>query len=555
MILVVLDDSAKPGDGEAVADAILEHGGAVPVVFDREAVVAYLPPDEPLTPIAKLAHVRNAFRQPAGLAVAAGRHQAEAAVKYFNAAKSGVLLRHLLEADELPPVPLGNDALSPQATRSASSSGVLPDDESPLLPRFRTKPMWYGRNASMNGRILSSVFFVQCSGSAECQFTWDQTNVDDVTNRIVNGYQYWGDTGSRFGKGVVFTVRTYSPIYTTNVNVPVEPVLHGVGFLQNGEGTDSLWVDPIMANFGYASGDEWARVRAFTGAVMGSYYSAAFASFIGNNTGSAPNTATQAFGGVNGAGSYAWLGNFEQVLSDPFGSRPYLNATAAHETGHVFWACDEYSQPGYATCSCTVCNNSAPDDRPPGNNAPNWNCEVGCGVPLVGCIMRNASTGFANGDICTYTAQHVGWPPFPCFNNVGTYNWSATYYNDVYDPNTGTWSHWTQGAVARYDEGAGFINHDWGTGSPSQGNCPVNADHFSVRFNRYVYFTEGYHTFTTTSDDGVLVMFDSTTILDAQYDQPPTTYNNTVYITAGTHLVKVYYFEDAGGATLHVSWN
>jgi hypothetical protein len=109
--------------------------------------------------------------------------------------------------------------------------------------------------------------------------------------------------------------------------------------------------------------------------------------------------------------------------------------------------------------------------------------------------------------------------------------------------------------MARYDEGNGFIDHDWGTGSPSTGNCPVNADHFSARYTRYVTFSEGTHTFTATHDDGVLVMVDSSTVINNQVDQPPTTDTGSIYINAGTHLVKVYYYDTTGVATLHVSWN
>jgi hypothetical protein len=53
----------------------------------------------------------------------------------------------------------------------------------------------------------------------------------------------------------------------------------------------------------------------------------------------------------------------------------------------------------------------------------------------------------------------------------------------------------------------------------------------------------------------VLVMVDSSTVINAQFDQPPTTYTGSIYISGGTHLVKVYYYESTGGATLHVSWD
>jgi hypothetical protein len=280
-------------------------------------------------------------------------------------------------------------------------------------------------------------------------------------------------------------------------------------------------------------------------------YSAAFCSFIANNAGVSSTSPYAGYGGNTGASSYAYLGDFEVLLSDPAGSRPFMAATAAHETGHVFWACDEYAA---SNCTCAVCDNYS-YNRPPANNAPNNNCEphgnVSCG-PTNTCIMLYNSAAFAGRYICSYTAQHVGWPAYPCFDSVPSTHWGVTYYNDPLVG--GAYQHFTN-PVSRKDEGSGFLTKDWGTGSPSTTNCPVNSDHFSAYFSIYPSFTEGIHTFTTTADDGVRIVVDSTTVIDHLVDQPPTTYTGDVYVTAGTHLVKVYYYDATGGATLHVSWN
>jgi hypothetical protein len=469
MTLVLLDDSARPGDGEAVAEELLGIGGSAPVVFGTEAVIASMPAEAPLPSVGR-GHVRSVHRSQVPLLSARGRRDAEAAVKYFNAAISGTLYAQLIEMSYLPPMPRASSDVYPTLPGGSSggSSSIGATSVGVEAWEFRPAPMWYGRNASMNGRIRATLFFVQCQNAPECLFTWTQAAVDDVTNRTVSGYQFWGDVGQAYGKSPVFTVVAYSPIYDSRVNVSVEPVRYPSGVHPPGtnEWNDSLWIDPIMANFGYGSGNEFDRVRAYTGAILsGGYYSSAFCSFIANNAGS---TAYTTYGGTTGDASYAYLGNFSVLLSDPFTHRDYISLVTAHETGHIFWACDEYG-----ACSCQVCNNQAPDDRPPGNNAPNANC-VSCGG--AGCIMKDDFTAYGNRQMCSYTAQHVGWPAYPCFATVPASNWSVTYYNDVYDPTTGTYSHWTQGAVARYDEGTGFINHDWGAGSPSTGNCSVNAD-------------------------------------------------------------------------------
>src|ERR1019366_296395 len=135
---------------------------------------------------------------------------------------------------------------------------------------------------------------VQCQNASECQFTWTQTAVDDVTNRSVSGYQFWSNVGQSYGKEAVFTVATYSPTYTSLVKVPAEPV-HYPAALRSGtnEYNDSLWIDPIMANYGYGSGDEFSRVRAYNAAIVagnGGLYSSSLCSFIANNEGSSSYT-------------------------------------------------------------------------------------------------------------------------------------------------------------------------------------------------------------------------------------------------------------------------
>jgi hypothetical protein len=57
-----------------------------------------------------------------------------------------------------------------------------------------------------------------------------------------------------------------------------------------------------------------------------------------------------------------------------------------------------------------------------------------------------------------------------------------------------------------------------------------------------------------TSDDGVRVWVDGVLRLDKWIDQGPTTYTFDVALTAGSHTVKAEYYENAGGASLSLSW-
>jgi len=119
--------------------------------------------------------------------------------------------------------------------------------------------------------------------------------------------------------------------------------------------------------------------------------------------------------------------------------------------------------------------------------------------------------------------------------------WRGEYYNNT----------WLGGSpvVIRNDSN---INFDWGYGSPAPG---VNVDNFSVRWTRDVYFdTSTTYTFSATVDDGVRVWVDGALIIDKWYPQSRITYTGSIYLTAGTHQVRVEYFEQGGVAVCILNW-
>lgn len=95
------------------------------------------------------------------------------------------------------------------------------------------------------------------------------------------------------------------------------------------------------------------------------------------------------------------------------------------------------------------------------------------------------------------------------------------------------------------------INFNWGSGSPDPA---IPVDHFSVRWTRNQYFNAGTYRFTATTDDGMRVWVGSTLLLDAWYDQGPTTYNRDITLSAGTYPLRVEYYENAGGAIAQLAW-
>jgi hypothetical protein len=94
------------------------------------------------------------------------------------------------------------------------------------------------------------------------------------------------------------------------------------------------------------------------------------------------------------------------------------------------------------------------------------------------------------------------------------------------------------------------IDFDWGFGSPGPG---VDADDFSARWTRSVYFEEGAYRFTVTTDDGVRLWVDDRLLIDQWQDQAAT-YSADLSLTQGCHRVRLEYYERNGAAEVDLNW-
>jgi hypothetical protein len=118
--------------------------------------------------------------------------------------------------------------------------------------------------------------------------------------------------------------------------------------------------------------------------------------------------------------------------------------------------------------------------------------------------------------------------------------WTAKYFNNKDlsgDP------------VVTRNENA--INKDWGSGSPA---TAIAADNFSAQWDGNFAFAAGTYRFTATVDDGIRVYLDDILLIDEWHITSARTYFAELYIPAGTHHVKVQYFENNGLAVAKVSW-
>jgi len=103
-------------------------------------------------------------------------------------------------------------------------------------------------------------------------------------------------------------------------------------------------------------------------------------------------------------------------------------------------------------------------------------------------------------------------------------------------------------ALVRSDKA---IDFNWGTGAPAAG---IPADGFSVRWTRTMMLEAGLYRFRATVDDGIRVFLDSVLIIDSWRDGGQRELTADRQISAGTHTLRVEYYERAGIALASLRW-
>ncbi len=95
------------------------------------------------------------------------------------------------------------------------------------------------------------------------------------------------------------------------------------------------------------------------------------------------------------------------------------------------------------------------------------------------------------------------------------------------------------------------VDFNWGVGSPS---AEVPTDHFSARWTRTVNFNAGTYRFHLRGDDGVRLWVDDTLLIDEWRTQSATDFSALIPLSAGSHKLKVEYFESTNNAEVKLWW-
>ena len=95
------------------------------------------------------------------------------------------------------------------------------------------------------------------------------------------------------------------------------------------------------------------------------------------------------------------------------------------------------------------------------------------------------------------------------------------------------------------------VRFEWGTASPAPG---LPADQFSVRWTRTLDTAAGPYRWIADADDGVRIWVDERLVLDGWGGPTRGKQMGDVWLEAGTHQVRVEYYEATGPAGIHVWW-
>lgn|GEM_PF-2261750 len=380
----------------AARDGIEASGGRVAVAVPSRVILGWIPPGLSAQ-VSAIRGVEAVYREPVSETVLGLADEVTAnAIRFFNSVASGELreikermrqeglngagtepLRRPLIDDAFEQPPLEIDAY----IENLRSAGLDVEPELFGLSEGGSVFGVLGNSDDMVGTVTVTMFFVESDGSLDPdQYTWTTASVNATVSDAIAGLSWWSSQAAAYGKPLSFTVHHY-PGTDSRCQTGYEPILHSSYTVQ-------FWVSEIMADFGYSSGSHTTRVNSYNTWAKSNYGTDwAYSIFTEYNPFPAPNQFT------DGYAAWAYIGGpYTNILYRTF-SWPF-ESVATHETGHIFWACDEYYSPGYGGCtSCGHCS----------HGVDNGNCEY-CNPQSVPCMMKSNSDA-----LCAYTPGHIGW--------------------------------------------------------------------------------------------------------------------------------------------------
>ena len=383
----------------AATDFIQGAGGRIAIIVSPRVLLGWVPSTLDDTLIGQHG-IQSIHHTPVSLS---GLAEEEVnAVDFFNQVVSNQWDQQKRGLSSGPPFS-GRDGLTAPPLSGADfrqnllGAGLAPDLVAALSP---------GNSDNMIGKANFNAIFVESRGGSGCdpnQYTWTSADISTIQSEISASLSFWSSRAGTYGVPLTWVISYWTPFNTTRVSTCYEPIRHS-------SSQDGLWINEIMCNFGFCSGDKFARTAAFNASrrsTEGTNW--AVTSFIGYNPSPAPTTFT------DGLFAYAYVnGPYSQLLfrNDGWLVSQY-DLVNAHETGHLFGTHDQYASSGCNDCFIG------------GNNGVfNGNC-VNCNSASVPSIMRNNELALDG-----YCPGQIGWAvlvnyvqPIQLASDIAKSNW------------------------------------------------------------------------------------------------------------------------------------
>ncbi|GEM_PF-2112343 len=289
-----------------------------------------------------------------------------------------------LTGDNLKPAPNLQGGVPATATEQIASQQIAGSglDGPPPGATF------YDTSEYMAGSVSVSVILPESNGAIDPSTeNWTANEEARVASEVQAGLNWWAARESL--ADLRFTYHFYYGRTNSRARTSYEPISRSAD--PYGNTGENLWVSQIMTKFGYTDSLRLDKVRHFNNDVRRSDNSNwAITYFVVDSS----NDANGMFN--DGYFAYMWVGGPYSVMTydnDGYGINN-MDAVAAHELGHGFYADDQYSP-----CSC--------NDYSGYLNYPNYNCENSC--PLnVTSIMRGQVYPYSVGAVDRYARGQVG---------------------------------------------------------------------------------------------------------------------------------------------------
>ena len=234
------------------------------------------------------------------------------------------------------------------------------------------------------GRVAVGIVLPESDGSADPSTEdWSADERALVLSEITAALDWWAALEPNAHLTFVYDDGTAASITTS-----YEPI-------SRPSSDQSLWIAEVMEKMGYTGPSCFSQVRNYNNGLRDTYDTDwAFTIFVVDSSNDSDNRFS------DGRFAYAYLGGpFFVMTYGNSGYGPYnMDAVAAHETGHIFLALDQYYS---AYQSCT---------RQAGYlGVENQNSQYGDCASDEPSIMRGRTQPYYDGDIDEYARGQIGW--------------------------------------------------------------------------------------------------------------------------------------------------